>query len=303
MEAASKDVAALAARRRRAKNAYLILAASAAAVAALWFVHRWWTHGKEDTDDAQVEADVVPIAPRVGGLIKTARVQDNQMVKVGDVLFEIDPADLDVEVARCQAELDAARAQLRTAQAAVVQAEVDKRSAEIVLAREKTAEAAGVGSRAELATATQAVAKAVAAITVARATAGERAARVTQLTAHLAEMTLTAPIAGRVALIYPQDGARVEEGRPVIRLISGDVFVKFAIPADKVGSVKLGDTVDVKLDRRADLLVATVGHVAPELDAVAQMIIADADLVNPPTDLQPGTVGRILPRPPRPAGK
>lgn len=119
MEAASKDVAALAARRRRAKNAYLILAASAAAVAALWFVHRWWTHGKEDTDDAQVEADVVPMAPRVGGLIKTARVQDNQVVKAGDVLFEIDPADLDVEVARCEAELQAAQAQQAAADAQV----------------------------------------------------------------------------------------------------------------------------------------------------------------------------------------
>src|SRR4051812_13773801 len=57
-------------------------------------------------------------------------------------------------------ELEAGRAQLRTAQAAVIQAEVERRGAEIVLAREKTAEAAGVGSRADLATATQAVAKA-----------------------------------------------------------------------------------------------------------------------------------------------
>ncbi|HEX8108681.1 MAG TPA: HlyD family secretion protein [Kofleriaceae bacterium] len=122
MEAASKDVAALAAlaaRRRRAKNAYLILAVIAAAVAVLWFGHHWWTHGKQDTDDAQVEADVVPIAPRVGGVIKTARVHDNQMVKAGDVLFEIDPVDLDVEVARCEAELQAAQAQQSAAEAQV----------------------------------------------------------------------------------------------------------------------------------------------------------------------------------------
>ena len=118
MEAASKDAAALA-RRRRAKNAYLILAASAVAVAALWFVHRWWTHGKEDTDDAQVEADIVPIAPRVGGVIKTARVHDHQTVKAGELLFEIDPADLDVEVARCEAELQAAQAQQAAADAQV----------------------------------------------------------------------------------------------------------------------------------------------------------------------------------------
>jgi membrane fusion protein (multidrug efflux system) len=119
MEAASKDTAALAARRRRAKNAYLILAVISVVVAAAWFGHRWWTHGKQDTDDAQVEADVVPLAPRVGGLIKTARVHDNQMVKPGDVLFEIDPADLDVEVARCQAELQAAQAQQASAEAQV----------------------------------------------------------------------------------------------------------------------------------------------------------------------------------------
>jgi membrane fusion protein (multidrug efflux system) len=119
MEAASKDTAALAARRRRAKNAYLILAASAAAIALLWFVHRWWTHGKQDTDDAQVDADVVPIAPRVGGVIKTARVHDHQVVKAGEVLFEVDPADLDVEVARCEAELQAAQAQQAAADAQV----------------------------------------------------------------------------------------------------------------------------------------------------------------------------------------
>lgn len=215
-------------------------------------------------------------------------------VAQGQVLARLDDREL-------RAELEAARAQLRTAQAAIVQAQVERRGADVVLKRERAAEAAGVGAKADVAAAAQAVAKATAAITIARATAGERAARITQLQAHLAEMTLTAPIAGSVALIYPQDGARVEEGRPVMRLISGGVDVKFAIPADRVGAVKPGDTVDVKLDRRAELLTAVVGHVSPELDAVAQMIIADAELVNPPADLQPGTVCRILPRTAAPA--
>ena len=211
-------------------------------------------------------------------------------VTQGQVLARLDDRQL-------RQELDAGRAQLRTAQAAITQAEVDRRGAQTVLERERKAEAAGVGSHADLVNATQAVAKATAAISVARATADERATRIAQLQAHLAEMTLVAPIAGKVALIYAQDGARVEEGRPVLRLISGDVYVKFAIPADKVGSVKPGDLVDVRVDRRADPLTARVGHIAPELDAVAQMIIADADLVNPPADLQPGAVCRIVPRP------
>jgi RND family efflux transporter MFP subunit len=216
------------------------------------------------------------------------------VVTKGQVLARLDDRQL-------RQELDAARAQARTAQAAITQAEVDKRGAEIVVDRERKAEAEGVGSRADLAAAVQAVAKASAAITVARATAEERATRIAQLQAHLQEMTLAAPIAGRVAMIFAQDGARAEEGRPVIRVISGGVFVKFAIPADKIDSVRVGDPIDVRLDRRADLLAATVRHIAPELDAVAQMILADAELTNPPRDLQPGTVGRILPRAPHAA--
>jgi len=217
-------------------------------------------------------------------------------VAKGQVLARLDDRQL-------RQELDAARAQLRTAQASIAQAEVDKRSAEIVLARETAAEAAGVGSHADVVAATQAVAKTTAALTFAQATAEERNTKIAQLQAHLQEMTLTAPIAGSVAMIYPQDGARVEEGHPVIRVISGGVFVKFAIPADKIGAVKTGDTVDVRADRRAELLTATVVHIAPELDAVAQMILAEAELVNPPSDLQPGTVCRILPRPSPPRSK
>jgi len=221
-------------------------------------------------------------------------VKLGDLVTKGQVLAKLDDRQL-------RQELEAARAQQRTAQASIAQAEVDKRGAEIILAREKAAEAAGVGSPADVTAAAQAVAKATAAITFAHATADERNTKIAELQARLLEMTLTAPIAGSVAMIYPQDGARVEEGRPVIRVISGGVFVKFAIPADKIGAIKPGDTVDLRVDRRAELLTATVVHIAPELDAVAQMILAEADLVNPPADLQPGTVGRILPRPTRPA--
>ncbi len=118
MEAASKETATNA-RARRAARAYMILAAVAAVVAGVWFVHRWMTKGKQSTDDAQIEADVIPISSRVGGVILTAKVQDNQLVHAGDVLFEIDPAYLDVEVARTAAELEAARAQQSAADAQV----------------------------------------------------------------------------------------------------------------------------------------------------------------------------------------
>jgi len=115
MEVPNKDLS----RGRKAKKAYLILGVVAAAVAGAWFLHRWWTAGKQSTDDAQVEADVVPVAARVGGVVKMAYVRDNQLVKAGDKLFDLDPADLDVEVARADAELQAAKAQQAAADAQV----------------------------------------------------------------------------------------------------------------------------------------------------------------------------------------
>ncbi|MCW5807018.1 MAG: HlyD family secretion protein [Deltaproteobacteria bacterium] len=117
MEAVNKAVGGP--RARRAGRAYLILAVVAVLVAGAWYAHRWWTAGKRSTDNAQVEADVVPIAARVGGVVLATKVHDNQRVAKGDVLFEIDPANLEVEVQRADAELEAAREQTAVADAQV----------------------------------------------------------------------------------------------------------------------------------------------------------------------------------------
>ena len=50
------------------------------------------------TRDSQVRANIVGIAPRVSGPIIHVAVHDNQQMKMGDMLFEIDPTDL-----RCSA--------------------------------------------------------------------------------------------------------------------------------------------------------------------------------------------------------
>jgi multidrug efflux system membrane fusion protein len=57
------------------------------------------------TDDAAARANVVGIAPRVSGQILTLNVQDNQAVKEGDVLFEIDPEDYRLVLEKAKADL------------------------------------------------------------------------------------------------------------------------------------------------------------------------------------------------------
>ena len=64
----------------------------------------------ESTDDATIEADIATISPKVSGYIKAVNVTDNQLVKAGDVLLEIDPSDYIIKVDHAKAVLDAAKA-------------------------------------------------------------------------------------------------------------------------------------------------------------------------------------------------
>ena len=66
----------------------------------------WWSsQGHESTDDAQVDAHVTQIAPRVGGTVLRVPVNDNQVVEPGTVLVEIDPRDFQIAVDKAKAEL------------------------------------------------------------------------------------------------------------------------------------------------------------------------------------------------------
>ena len=74
---------------------------------------------RESTDDAQVSGHVSPIAARVGGTVQTVNVNDNQQVKTGDVLVEIDPHDYQIALAKAEADLAAAEAAASAAQTSV----------------------------------------------------------------------------------------------------------------------------------------------------------------------------------------
>jgi membrane fusion protein, multidrug efflux system len=76
---------------------------------------RMVTHGKESTDDAQTNSDMVPIAARVGGVVVSVPVVDNQTVKKGDLLAQMDPSDYENKVKQADAELRAAQAQAAAA--------------------------------------------------------------------------------------------------------------------------------------------------------------------------------------------
>ena len=77
------------------------------------------TSGREKTDDAQVDAHIVPIAARVGGTVAEVPVQDNQKVEAGAVLVALDPRDYEIAVERAKAELADAQAAFEAARVGV----------------------------------------------------------------------------------------------------------------------------------------------------------------------------------------
>ncbi|MGP8253645.1 MAG: HlyD family secretion protein [Terracidiphilus sp.] len=71
----------------------------------------WWRSTyTEDTDDAQVNGHLIQVSSRISGQVVKVDVEENQQVKKGDVIAELDPSDYQVAVENAQAALDSARA-------------------------------------------------------------------------------------------------------------------------------------------------------------------------------------------------
>ncbi|HKR66939.1 MAG TPA: biotin/lipoyl-binding protein, partial [Thermoanaerobaculia bacterium] len=101
----------------RAKRLYTILGAIVVVVIVAYAAFAMATGGKESTDDAQVSADIGPIASRVPGQVTAVHVRENQVVQRGALIAEIDPRDFEVKVAQAEGELETAKAQAAESEA------------------------------------------------------------------------------------------------------------------------------------------------------------------------------------------
>jgi membrane fusion protein (multidrug efflux system) len=114
------------------------------------FIYRYVT-SYESTDDAQVDGHINSISARISGHVVKLNVQDNQFVRGGTVLVEIDPADYQVALERAKADFEDARAQAiaagvdvpiasvsTTSQLSSAQAEADSTRAGIQAARQQS---------------------------------------------------------------------------------------------------------------------------------------------------------------------
>jgi len=101
-------------------------------------------HNRESTDDAQVDGHITPIAAKIYGRVAKVQVNDNQAVKAGQILVQLDPADY-------QAALDEAKGALALAEGEARSAGVDvPRTSEDTASGTSSAQAQLAGARADL---------------------------------------------------------------------------------------------------------------------------------------------------------
>jgi membrane fusion protein (multidrug efflux system) len=109
--AAAPEAPASAEPKKNGKKPFLVLGAVVGVALAAYGGYTLLTAGRESTDDAQVSADMVPVAARVSGQVLHVSIVENQSVKKGDLIATIDDADYKAKEKQAEAELASAQAQ------------------------------------------------------------------------------------------------------------------------------------------------------------------------------------------------
>jgi multidrug resistance efflux pump len=188
------------------------------------------------TRDGHVRADVVQVAPDVGGLIVKVNVVDNQPVNAGQVLFVIDQARYELTLRQAQATALQRRATLDQAR----REDARNRTLGDLVAREVTEE-----SHSRVQTAEAALADADVAIDTARL--------------NLQRTTIVSPVDGYLNDRAPRTGEYVTAGRSVLSVVDLHSFrVDGYFEETKLHGIDIGQQVDIKIMGETKMLH---GHV------------------------------------------
>ena len=237
--------------------------------AALVGVRAWLHRDEQSTDDAQVEADVVALAPRVGGPVAEVLVADDSHVTAGQPLFRLDDADYQARVRQAEAELATARAQVITAQAqagaaqaGLTRAQVEAEKADIDLRRaEALRQGDAIAAQAYDSTRIQSksaaageganraqYAAALAGVELARARVQAAQAALDLARLQLSYTLVRAPAAGTVSRLSARVGQIVQAGQNVGQLVPDQTYVVANFKETQTGAIRPGEEVDIAVD-------------------------------------------------------
>jgi HlyD family secretion protein len=281
----------------------LLLAASLGWL--LWYRHLNETH---PAWQGYAEADYVNVGPVEAGLLTVLHVRRGDTVATGAPLFQQDEAeelaacdqakrqlaqaqmqlanleaaskpteieqaaanltDIEATMARAKADLDRDAALLRTGYAsvqAVDQRRADYRSAK---ARFDVATAALAQAQRPMGRVDEIKAQSAAVL------ADNAALAIAEW--HLAQRSVAAPIAGRVADVLAQPGEMIPAGTPVVSILPPqNIFIRFFIPEADLARLHLGDRVGFACDGCRSGLTGTVSYISPQAEYTPPVIYSE----------------------------
>lgn len=273
----------------RRRKSMLAIAAVVAIAGVAWGAYEWLVASHyETTDNAYVQGNVIQVTPQVGGTVLSIHADDTDLVRAGQPLVKLDPADARVALEQAEAALGQTVRQVRTlyanngalaAQVALREADVGKVQAEIVRATDdynRRASLVGNGAvsreelnhaQTQLNAARSTLAAAQAAVLNAREqlasnqamTAGTDVEQHPQVQAAAAKVreawlahqraVLVAPVDGYVARRTVQLGQRIAAGAPLMSVIPlHQVWVDANFKEVQLRQLRIGQPVRLTAD-------------------------------------------------------
>ncbi|MFZ2004342.1 MAG: HlyD family secretion protein [Stellaceae bacterium] len=220
--------------RRRKRRNWIIagIVGLIVLIAAIGFGYYWWTTLRwfYSTDDAYTQADAVVIAPKVAGYVVKLPITDNQVVKAGETLVQIDPRDY-------QAALDQASANLEKDQATLANAQRNfARDAALIKDQLAVTQQQYDNDKATVATDQGVV-------------AGDQA-QVEQARLNLGYATIKSPIDGAVGDRSVELGAYVQPGEGLMSIVpmGRAIYVVANFKETQIEDMYRGEKVDLSID-------------------------------------------------------
>lgn len=243
----------------------------------------------ESTDNAQVETQLIPVLPRVAGYVKSIVVKDYDSVKAGQLLVELDDAELQSQLLQLEADYQAAQADLSNAKAAlnnalvslrvnkgdidINQVKLEKAQKDYTRNKNLFAEAAVTqkqlddtrydyetlvkeldNSHNDLASAESHISVLQAAVQKAAANIEVRKAQIDQQKLKLSYTKIYAPQAGKIGKKNISEGQYVQAGAPLFTIVNDTTYWIVAnFKENQITRLHPGMAVDIEVDAYPDL--------------------------------------------------
>lgn len=244
----------------------------------------WWLHARNfaTTDDAFVEGHVIAITPQVSAKVLAVHIEDNQQVKKGDPLVDLDPTDYQValaqvkaaeaaakgKLAQAKAQVTASAASVKEADSSIEMADVNfrntdndlkryeslderarsKQQYDNAIAAQKTAQAQVDQAKARQASAAAQAVMSEAAVAAAEGDVAKAAADIRRAEVNLGYCKVVAPSDGRITRRSVEPGAYVTPAQALLAVVPPNVWVVANFKETQLEEMRVGQPVTVSVD-------------------------------------------------------